>query len=158
MKRVIGVPGDHIRLVNKQVFRNGVSLNEPYVYHKSRYSDSYRDNFPSDPNVTPDRQPRDMLQNHVVNGEVVFPPDQYFAMGDNRDNSARQPLLGLCAARKHYRQTIDGVLVLPTDTQSLAGSSPGTLMHHFGDLAEHFFTKTRWRRTLMLIHGYHSDN
>ena len=29
----------------------------------------------------------DMLQNHVVNGEVVVPPDSVFAMGDNRDSS-----------------------------------------------------------------------
>ena len=28
-------------------------------------------------------------------------------------------------------------------------------LHHFFDLATHFFTKTRWNRTLKLIHGYH---
>ena len=31
VKRVIGVPGDHIKIINQQVYRNGVKLNEPYV-------------------------------------------------------------------------------------------------------------------------------
>ena len=51
VKRCIGVPGDRIRLVNKQVYLNGVRLDEPYKYHKSDYIDSYRDNFPGEPNV-----------------------------------------------------------------------------------------------------------
>src|SRR5258708_28774447 len=32
VKRTIGIPGDHIKVVNQQVYRNGVKLNEPYVY------------------------------------------------------------------------------------------------------------------------------
>ena len=51
VKRCIGVPGDHIRLVDKQLILNGHPVNEPYVYHKTEYIDSYRDNFPSEPNV-----------------------------------------------------------------------------------------------------------
>src|SRR5947209_1580309 len=51
VKRAIGVPGDHIRIVNQQIYRNGIKLTEPYVYHKNPYPDSYRDNFPgSEPN------------------------------------------------------------------------------------------------------------
>ena len=49
VKRCIGVPGDHIKLVNKQLILNGHAVNEPYVYHKTEYIDSYRDNFPSEP-------------------------------------------------------------------------------------------------------------
>src|SRR2546428_11510938 len=51
VKRVMGVPGDHIRMVNKRVFLNGHPLNEPYKYNKTEYIDSYRDNFPGEPNV-----------------------------------------------------------------------------------------------------------
>ena len=36
-------------------------------------------------------------------------------------------------------------------TEDLTGYN----LHHFFDLATHFFTKTRWNRTLKLIHGYH---
>src|ERR1700756_2556444 len=48
VKRVIGVPGDHIKMVDRIVYRNGVRLNEPYVYHKFPYEPS-RDNFPGEP-------------------------------------------------------------------------------------------------------------
>ena len=34
VKRVIGVPGDHLKIINQQIYRNGVKLTEPYVYHK----------------------------------------------------------------------------------------------------------------------------
>ena len=49
VKRVIGVPGDRIRIENKQLIRNGARVNEPFKYHKTEYNDSYRDNFPSQP-------------------------------------------------------------------------------------------------------------
>src|SRR5580700_4519470 len=54
VKRCMGVPGDRIRMVNKQVYLNGVRLDEPYKYNKTDYIDSYRDNFPSEPNLNVD--------------------------------------------------------------------------------------------------------
>ena len=33
-------------------------------------------------------------------------------------------------------------------------SNPAIGIDHLVDLAEHFFTKTRWSRTFRLIHGY----
>ena len=67
VKRVIGVPGDHIRIVNQIVYRNGVALNEPYIYHKSGIIDPYRDNFPGEPapySYDPARDP--LLRTPVV--------------------------------------------------------------------------------------------
>jgi signal peptidase I len=152
VKRCIGVPGDRIRLINKQVYLNGVRLDEPYTYHKSDYIDSYRDNFPGEPNVSVDSRASDMLLNHVINGEVVVPPNSYFAMGDNRDSSLDSRYWGFVP-----RENIIGKpLVIywsfdaPTDELNTSSIS----LDHIRDLAENFFTKTRWRRSFMLIHGY----
>ena len=87
VKRAIGVPGDRIRLVNKQLMLNGHLVNEPYVQHVTPYMDSYRDNFPASPGSSLPPSAVDMLQNHVTDGEVVVPPGFVFAMGDNRDDS-----------------------------------------------------------------------
>ena len=162
VKRAIGIPGDHIRIVNQQVYRNGVRLVEPYVIHKSSY-DSYRDNFPSvDMNGAMPSSLNDplraMLQDHVVNGEIVVPKDSFFAMGDNRDNSLDSRYWGFVPRENIIGKPLIIYWSYDASTNSLASSSPGDLARHFGDLAQHFFTKTRWNRTFRLIHGYHSNN
>ena len=86
VKRVMGVPGDRIRLENRQVFLNGHPLDEPYVVHKLVHLVPTRDNFPARPSSTMIYPPAEkMLAENVRNGEVVVPPGYYFAMGDNRD-------------------------------------------------------------------------
>jgi signal peptidase I len=152
VKRCIGVPGDRIRLVNKQVYLNGVKLDEPYKYHKTDYIDSYRDNFPGEPNLNVDRGAIDMLQNHVVNGDVVVPPNSYFAMGDNRDSSLDSRYWGFVP-----RENIIGkplIIYWSYDAPTDQLQSPSIGLDHVLDLAQNFFSKTRWRRTFRLIHGY----
>lgn len=154
VKRVIGIPGDHIKLVNKQVFVNGKPLTEPYTIHQDN-SLNYRDNFPvGEPDYSGDPQmaarASEMLRDNVVNGELVVPPDNYFAMGDNRDNSLDSRYWGMVP-----RDNITGKPVIvfwsyDAPTEDLKDYN----LHHLLDLAQHFFTKTRWNRTLKLIHGY----
>lgn len=69
IKRVIGVPGDTVRIQNKKVFVNDQSLDEPYAVHTDSKilpaSISTRDNM----------------------SPVTVPPGCFFVMGDNRDES-----------------------------------------------------------------------
>ena len=156
VKRVIGVPGDRIRIENKQVFRNGVPVEEPYKFHKTEYNDSYRDNFPSQPYLQLSEGAIEMLEKHVVNGEVVVPPNSYFAMGDNRDNSLDSRYWGFVPRANIIGKPLIIYWSYETTTDRLA--SPTISIDHAVDLVQNFFTKTRWKRTFMLIHGYPSQN
>jgi len=152
VKRAIGIPGDRIRLINKQLILNGKPVFEPYVYHKTEYIDSYRDNFPSDPNVHVVDSALDMLQNHVQNGEVVVPPGFIFAMGDNRDSSLDSRYWGFVPRDNIIGKPLIIYWSYDAPTEALANPSIG--VDHIIDLVQHFPTKTRWRRTFRLIHGY----
>jgi signal peptidase I len=152
VKRVMGVPGDRLHLSNKQVYLNGHLLNEPYVVHKLDYIDSYRDNFPTEPNTPIFPPAQAMLEHDVQNGDVVVPQGYYFAMGDNRDQSLDSRYWGFVP-----RENIIGkplVIYWSYDASTEDLSNPGFTLTHLIDVAIHFPTKTRWSRTLRLIHSY----
>jgi signal peptidase I len=153
VKRAIGIPGDRIKLVDKQLWLNGHPVNEPYVVHSNAWADSYRDNFPdAPPNAPLPAAALDMLENHVVNGELVVPSGYIFAMGDNRDDSADSRYWGFVP-----RENIVGtpVIIYWSYDASTADLTNGNIgMDHIVDVVAHFFTKTRWARTFRLTRGY----
>ena len=165
VKRAIGLPGDRLKIVDKQVFINDVAQNEPYKIHKSppgSYADPFRDFFPPKPHAGrifrgSDEDPY-WYEEHVKDGEIVVPPNHYFAMGDNRDNSLDSRYWGFVPRENIIGKPLIIYWSYNASTESLASSSVNALSHHFLDLAQHFFTKTRWRRTFMLVHGYHSND
>jgi len=149
VKRVMGVPGDHLHLVNKVLYLNGKPLTEPYAQHIFPNPDPYRDNFPTEPDGPVYDRAKQMLAEHVVNGELVVPPDSYFAMGDNRDNSLDSRYWGFVP-----RENIIGKpLLIFWSYDAPTADLVGYTSDHFIDLAKNFFFKTRWDRELKLIRG-----
>jgi len=152
VKRAIGLPGDHIKLIDKQLWLNGHFVTEPYVVHSSPYPSAYRDNFPNAPPEGIEPSAIYMLDHDVQNGELVVPPGYIFAMGDNRDDSSDSRYWGLVP-----RENIVGTPLIiywsfEASTQDL--TNPNIGIDHIIDVIIHFPQKTRWSRTFRLIHGY----
>lgn len=152
VKRVIGVPGDRIHFVKKQLFLNGKAVEEPYKLVSPFANNDYLDNFPAPaPPYIYDRG-REMLANYVVNGELVVPEGFYFAMGDNRDDSADSRFWGLVPRANIMGKPVIIWWSFDAPTQDLASGNVDPA--HIFDIVTHFFTKTRWDRTFRLVRGY----
>lgn len=148
VKRVIGIPGDKIRIENKQVYLNGQPVREKYKFLKAAGFDAYRDTFPI-PGYSSNPGGQQMLERHVANDQVVVPDNCYFVMGDNRDHSLDSRFWGFVP-----RENVIGKpLMIYWSYQTTGDRLTGALMsaEHLMDLAKNFFTKTRWNRTFKLI-------
>jgi signal peptidase I len=146
VKRVIGLPGDRIHLENGLVVRNGCRLVEPYTRHIATFPDRYRDNFPTGPEMSITERGRDMLRRHVRDGEVIVPPGMIFAMGDNRENSADSRYWGFVP--REY--VVGKPLIVYWSYDAPTADLQEWTLDHVIDVAQHFFTRTRWNRTLFV--------
>jgi signal peptidase I len=146
VKRVVGIPGDRIHLENRQVVRNGQRLVEPYTQHIARWPDEYRDNFPQAPPLGLPARAREMLDRHVRDGEVIVPPGMFFVMGDNREDSSDSRYWGFVARASVIGKPLVVYWSYDAPTEDLLEWN----VPHLMDVALHFFTKTRWERTLLI--------
>jgi signal peptidase I len=155
VKRVIGIPGDRIHLRNGIVYLNGVAQDELQAAKPTAANyDPYINDFPSiDPSMGRDvtAEWSLMLPTYVHDGDLVVPPGEYFAMGDNRTNSMDSRDWGFVP-----RENIVGrplfvywSIVMPesgADEAPISERAESTF-HEF----VHFFDETRWKRTFHII-------
>jgi len=135
IKRVIGMPGDTIEVIDKQVYVNGKALNEPYKVHKDPFT-IYRDG---------------MLKKRDNFGPVVVPEGQFFAMGDNRDNSDDSRFWGY-VPREYIRGR---ACVIWWSYPDAPGEYKKTgLVHFVVDVAKKiatFGSRSRWKRFFLVV-------
>jgi len=155
VKRVIGLPGDRIRIFHRQVYVNGQRHSEPYVYHA--WPDMLRsgDDFPP-----PDSEYLQgatvpwsgEMPGYVKEGELVVPEGKYFVMGDNREQSWDSRFWGFVP-----RELVSGRPLLiywsyETPHDEYMHTSWSDWLSQTFSLLIHFPTRTRWRRTLKMAH------
>src|SRR6266576_1254557 len=156
VKRVIGLPGDHLKLVDQQMFINGKILPEPYVVHDSSAPyDPLNYNFPTPIShfMTSAKKPEvtnwlsHEMRRYVHGDEIVVPPGKYFAMGDNRDLSEDSRYWGFVD-----RDAIMGrpfLIYWSVDARSADYSGESNYWSRLVGVFEtmvHLPSRTRWRR------------
>lgn len=155
VKRAVGMPGDRLRIVDRQVYIDGRPLDEPYRVHKSPEVESYRDRFPAPPAGPVSERGMEMIREYVVGDELVIPPGHYFGLGDNRDDSLDSRYWGLIPRDHIIGKPLIVFWSYDAPTERLAGRTPS--WEHLRDVAMHFFSKTRWERTFKLVRGHHFE-
>jgi signal peptidase I len=160
VKRAIGLPGDHVRIDDKQVYVNGEALQEPYKIHKAppgSYADPFRDFFPPKPHASRfygiggDGDDPYWYEDFTEGDEIVVPAGHYFAMGDNRDNSADSRYWGFVQRELIVGKPLIIYWSYETDSDEYQRTEVSDRVQQFTDLFTNFFEKTRWKRTFAII-------
>lgn len=87
-----------------------------------------------------------MFEHHVKNGELIVPPGTLFVMGENRENSEDSRFWGLVP--REY--VVGKPLVVYCSYDAPTADLEGWSLPHVFDVVAHFFSKTRWERTLLV--------
>jgi signal peptidase I len=154
VKRLVGLPGDRIHLRNGIVILNGVAQDQPRAQPTTPENHvDFLDEFPS---VPPDPEPGNFIteawtvdiSNHIVEGDLVVPPGKYFMMGDNRHNSADSRFWGFVPRENIVGRPLFNYWSFETPDDQEDKTGIANSLAWMGHVALHFFTDTRWKRTL----------
>jgi signal peptidase I len=155
VKRLVGLPGDHIHLRNGIVILNGVAQDQPHAEPTTPENhQDFLDEFPtlpppSSPQV-PDSWASVEFPKDVVNGDLVVPSGMYFMMGDNRHDSLDSRYWGFVPRQNIVGRPMLNYWSFKTPDEIYNQTDLGSRLAWMGHVALHFFTGTRWSRTFHL--------
>jgi signal peptidase I len=155
VKRLIGVPGDHIHLREGVVYINGVA--QPALKDGSddfgAGDPAFLDEFPSEPPPAISGVPDSWIvdfPNHVVDGELVVPPGMYFMMGDNRHNSLDSRYWGFVPRENIVGRPLFNYWSFKSAEPDYEPGSMSKNIAWMVHVVTHFISDTRWSRTFHL--------
>ena len=157
VKRVIGLPGDHLKIVDQQVYVNGKMLEEPYVVHDAAsVYDPLNYSFPpvGSQMYMAQVQPEwaHEIRKYIQGDEIVVPPGKYFAMGDNRDHSLDSRYWGFVDRDAIMGRPFLIYWSIDANTADYSDSTFGQRIIGIFDTLMHLPARTRWNRMLHTVH------
>ena len=154
VKRVVALPGDRVRLINKRVFINGAAVSEPFVQYIASDHQPYRDDFPRTDAPVAEVTPRwwQEMRKLVEDKQLIVPEDSYFVLGDNRDDSKDSRYWGFVPRENIIGRPLVIYWSASNLNNDLTGSpSAGDRLYHLAYAVTHVFQITRWERTFRLV-------
>jgi signal peptidase I len=137
IKRVVALPGEKVRIENKQVFIDGEPLDEPFAHFETPPR-------PLGTHVSVNSRRDDMA-------EMVVPRDHYFVMGDNRDNSHDSRFWGPLPKELVKGRALVIYWSFDAPTEAYMATGFVEKVKGFGNVALNFYDQTRWERFFHLV-------
>jgi signal peptidase I len=158
VKRVVGLPGDRLRIQDGRVTVNGLTLDEPYAAFEPAAYNPFRDEFPArvytDPAVDPIWWKQ--MQSLTQNGELVVPQGQYFVLGDNRNHSDDSRFWGFVARQAIVARPLVIYFSVfrpsSTDVQQAVLQATDDRLGHDRQLSARLQGFARWKRIFHVVH------
>jgi signal peptidase I len=158
VKRVVGIPGDRLRIEDGRVMVNGLAQDEPYAVFEPAASNPFRDDFPARVYTDPEVDPLwwHQMQSLTRDGELVVPPGEYFVLGDNRNHSLDSRFWGFVPRSQIVARplVIYFSLTRPstTDVQQAPLQASDDRLGHDGQLSARLSGFARWKRIFHVVH------
>ena len=163
VKRVVGLPGDRLRLRDGRVSIDDRPLAEPYAVFRPAGPDPYRDEFPRLTTADPGVDTRWWIQMRtlVAHGELTVPPDSYFVLGDNRNDSEDSRYWGFVPSAAivgkpfliYFSLNSPNLTTTPGQSTAAALPAPGDGPPGHRDTPAHsVFSFARWDRVLRIVY------
>lgn len=154
VKRVVGIPGDRIRLINKHVYVNGEPQPDSYAEFNWSQHDKFRDNFPNNGEFGDRTTEKWFLEARklVEDDQLIVPQGYYFVLGDNRDDSYDSRYWGLVPAENIVGRPLIIYWSMPRNRSASEASAQSDRLSTLAYSLAQSFKGLRWDRMFHVPH------